>query len=185
MKRKKKSLAEVGTVLQAIKDPAMLKSWSEYLAGIDPWKGLGLTAEHIFERWTQNSSFRFLCATDPKNAKTAGFAEQDGLVVFSDESARPRVEELLRCPMPEGLEDGGYIAVVGTKHRRKGVGRYLLAAAERVISEKLRRVFLFVGETNAAAQRFYKSLGYEEVARAIDCLKPGNTEILMTKRLEE
>ena len=99
------------------------------------------------------------------------------------ESVKECADSLYEAAEELGYEDGGYVSAIATKVRHKGTGKYLLNAAERVISEKFARIYLFVSESNHAAQRFYKSAGYEEIARAHDCLKAGNTEILLTKTL--
>lgn len=183
---KKKKPADVGTVLHKIKDAEALKPWAGYMAGEEPWKGLELTAEKLFERWSApGAKWQFFSAADPKTAKAPGFDNEHGLIVFSLEGARAIVEGFLKTALAAELGDGGYVQSFATKVRHKGLGKYLMAAAERVMLEKSSRVFLFVSESNAAAQRFYKGLGYEEVARAQDCHKPGNTEILLTKKLEK
>ena len=185
MTKKKKANVDVGTVLHKIKDPEALKPWSDYMAGEEPWKSLELTADKLLERWkSEGGRLQFFSAADPKNAKTPGFEHEHGLIVFSCEGGKAVVEGFLKGPVPGDLGDGGYVQAIATKVRHKGLGKYLLAAAERVILEKSSRVYLFVSENNAAAQRFYKGQGYEEVARATDCIKPGNTEILLTKKLE-
>ncbi|MBI3544946.1 MAG: GNAT family N-acetyltransferase [Deltaproteobacteria bacterium] len=182
--RKKKPLADIGTVLRKLTSPEALKPWADYMASIDPWKRLEIAADTLLGRWTApGAPWWFYSAADPKNAKIGGFDHEHGLVVFCVDG-RAVVEGFLKTSLPEGFsEEGGYVQAIATKNRHKGVGKYLLHAAERVISEKHKRIFLFVSESNAAAQRFYKSAGYEEIARVSDCIKPGNTEILMTKSL--
>lgn len=183
-KRKKKPLADLGAVLRKIKEPATLQPWADFIATIEPWKSLEISAERMMSRWSETASgWQFYTAADAKHAKTPGFENEQGLIVFALENTRATIEGFLKAPLPAGLEDGGYIATVATKLRQKGIGKYLLSAAERVVSEKYPRMFLFVSESNAAAQRFYKSAGYEEVGRAVDCIKPGNTELLFTKKL--
>ena len=183
--KKKKNAATVGTVLHKIKDPTALKPWADYLSSIDPWKTLDLTSDQLLTRWTASDSrWQFFSAADPKNAKTPGFEHEHGLIVFTTESAGPIVAKFLKDSMPTTLEDGGYVQAIGTKMRHKGIGKYLVAAAERVIQEQKPRVYLFVSDSNHAAQRFYKGLGYEEIARANDAFKSGNIEILLTKKLE-
>jgi ribosomal protein S18 acetylase RimI-like enzyme len=195
--RKKKNQAVIGTVLHKIKDPNSLKPWAEYLATIDPWKTLEITSQRLFDRWVaESSTYQFFAAVDPREKVREGFEREDGLIVFTVNGAKAIIERIMNKPLAPELatvEDGGYVGIVGTKARRKGVGKYLLAAAERVVQEgytklpgcenKYPTVFLFVSAFNQSAQRFYKSQGYEEVAQAQDCIKPGNTELLMIKRL--
>ncbi len=184
MTKKKKKAADIGTVLHKINDQAALKPWADYMAGVDPWKRLDITSEMLVTRWAESDAGRyFFSAADPKGAKMPGFDHEHGLIVFHVESGRAVVEKFLKTSLPKGYEEGGYVSAITTKVRHKGTGKYLLNAAERVISEKFGRIYLFVSESNHAAQRFYKSAGYEEIARAHDCLKAGNTEILLTKAL--
>jgi GNAT superfamily N-acetyltransferase len=185
-RKQKPGTSSIGMVLKPIKDPSTLKPWADYLAGIDPWKSLEIASDALLTRWTTDPGLRFFTAAEPKAAKLPdfGFDHQDGLIVFTPDSRKEFIEGLLKTTIPDGFGDGGYVALVGTTLRHKGVGKYLLSAAERVIAEKHKRVFLFVSEINQAAQKFYKGLGYEEVGKAIDALKPGNNEILLTKVLE-
>jgi ribosomal protein S18 acetylase RimI-like enzyme len=183
--KKKKSIADLGTVLHKIKNHDQLKPWADYMVTVDPWKSLEFTPDRLLSRWTAESGgWQFFSAADPKNAKTPGFEHEHGLIVFAPTGARPIVEGFMKSPLAAELGDGGYIAAIATKVRHKGIGKYLVAAAERVVSDSHKRMFLFVSESNHAAQRFYKAQGYEEIGRALDCLKPGNTEILMTKTLD-
>jgi ribosomal protein S18 acetylase RimI-like enzyme len=185
--KKKKSAAAVGTVLRTLKDESSLKPWAEFLASIEPWNKLGITATTMLERWTKGEApWRFFSAADARTAKSQGFDFEHGIIAFSESGAKAIITRLMKAGVPEQvnqLPDGGYVQSIGAKSRKKGVGKYLLGAAERVVSEKSPVMYLFVSEGNTGAQRFYKSQGYEEIARASDCLQAGNTEILMIKRL--
>lgn len=184
MTKKKKKIGDIGTVLRKIDDHLALRPWAEYMAGVDPWKKLEIVAETLTNRWAiADAGWCFYSAADPRSAKVHDFDHEHGLIVFNVEKGRATVEGILKSALPPGYEDGGYVQAIATKVRHKGIGKYLLNAAERVVSEKYKRIYLFVSESNSAAQRFYKSAGYEEIARASDCLKAGNTEILLTKVL--
>ncbi|MBI3556519.1 MAG: GNAT family N-acetyltransferase [Deltaproteobacteria bacterium] len=184
MTKKKKKAADIGTILHKIVDQSALRPWADYMAGVDPWKRLEITADMLVMGWAATDAVRyFFSAADPRSAKVHDFEHEHGLIVFNLEGGRAVVEKFLKGPMPSGYGDGGYVSAIATKVRHKGTGKYLLSAAERVISEKFARIYLFVSESNHAAQRFYKSAGYEEIARAHDCLKAGNTELLLTKAL--
>lgn len=184
MKKKKKSTADVGVVLHRITSLESLKQWAEYMATIDPWKSLELSGDSMFNRWQASEPhWSFFSAANPRGAKSPGFENDKGLIVIAMNGTRSMIEGFLKASLPPGLEDGGYIQTVATKVRQKGIGKYLLNAAERLISERYARVYLFVSESNSSAQRFYKGAGYEEIARVSDCIKPGNTELLLTKRL--
>lgn len=184
MKKQKKTSGSVGVVLHKFSDQALLKPWAEYLAGVEPWKTLEISPAYLLDRWQQPAfAWQFFSAATPKAAKMPGFEHEHGLVVFALEGVAEIVEEKLKGTLPPGLEDAGYVGVLSTKTRHKGIGKYLLSAAERIIAEKKKTVFLFVSEFNTSAQRFYKSMGYEEIARASDVFKPGNVEILLAKKI--
>lgn len=184
MKKQKKTAGSVGVVLHKVNEPALLKPWAEYLAAAEPWKTLEISSAYLLERW-QAPGFggQFFSAATPKAAKMPGFEHEHGLVIFTLDGVSKIVEEKLKGPLPPGLDQAGYVSVLATKTRHKGIGKYLLSAAERIIAEKKTSVLLFVSEFNTSAQRFYKSMGYEEVARAQDVFKPGNVEILLTKKI--
>ena len=54
---------------------------------------------------------------------------------------------------------------VGPAHRRRGVGRALLAAAEAMASTTATAMFLEVATDNAAAIALYEAAGYAAVGR--------------------
>jgi ribosomal-protein-alanine N-acetyltransferase len=55
---------------------------------------------------------------------------------------------------------------VARRHRRRGVGNALLAAAlDRARSDGVGRMFLEVAEDNAAAQKLYQAYGFRQVGR--------------------
>ncbi|MDR7513025.1 MAG: GNAT family N-acetyltransferase, partial [Armatimonadota bacterium] len=77
----------------------------------------------------------------------------------------------------------GYIRwiAVAPDARGAGVGRRLVAHAERRILAAGPNVFLLVSEFNTAARAFYRRLGYREVGRIPDYVVPGVAERLLRK----
>jgi ribosomal protein S18 acetylase RimI-like enzyme len=70
----------------------------------------------------------------------------------------------LTCPSYEHNDAGGRILALVTLRgtRRRGIGRALIAAAEKDFVQKgIRRVALDTRLTREDAHRFYESLGYE------------------------
>lgn len=183
--KKKKTIADVGAVLRKVNDPAALRSWAEYMVTVDPWKALGYTADELAARFERDRAdgFQFFSAATSRGAKTQGFEHEHGLIAFLPAGALATIERLSKGAFVPQTGDGGYIAALVTKNRRKGFGKYLVHASERVIREKSDQVYVLVSETNMAAQRFYKSAGFEQVARFLDCIRPGNTELLMKKSM--
>ncbi len=77
----------------------------------------------------------------------------------------------------------GYVRWVGValQARGRGVGRRLMAYAERKIFKTGPNVFLMVSEFNRPAQAFYRRLGYTEVGAVPDYIMRGITERLFRK----
>ena len=70
----------------------------------------------------------------------------------------------ITCPSYEHNDPGGRILALVTlsRARRRGIGRALIAAAEKDFAQKgIRRVALNTQLTREDAQEFYESLGYE------------------------
>jgi ribosomal protein S18 acetylase RimI-like enzyme len=70
----------------------------------------------------------------------------------------------LTCPSYEHNDAGGRILALVTLRgtRRRGIGRALIAAAEKDFAQRgIRRVALDTRLTREDAHRFYESLGYE------------------------
>ena len=79
----------------------------------------------------------------------------------------------------------GYIHVlcVWPEWRGRGIGRKLLAFAERRILREGPNVFLCVSSFNKGAQRLYKRLGYRKVGELKDYVVKGHSEFLMRKSI--
>lgn len=168
--KKKKKLADVGTVLRKISDQETLKSWTGYMAENEPWKSEGTSAEALLTRYgVADSQWQFFSAADSRAAKVRDFAHEHGFVAFSMNP--PKLEWL-----PADAAPGAVVDALATKMRHKGLGKYLLNAAERVISEKHQIIYALVSEKNTGAIRFYKGAGYEEIARH-------GSSIVFSKRL--
>lgn len=77
----------------------------------------------------------------------------------------------------------GYVQLVGVapERRGQGVGRALMALAERIAFARGPNLFLCVSGFNTSAQRFYARLGFEQVGRLRDYLVAGEDELLLRK----
>ena len=77
----------------------------------------------------------------------------------------------------------GYIRWIGVapEARGRGVGRRLMAYAERKIFKTGPNSFLMVSEFNRPAQAFYRTLGYSRVGTISDYVVRGITERLYRK----
>lgn len=83
---------------------------------------------------------------------------------------------------------GGFIGYIQTlcvaaDHRRQGVGRQLVAFAEERIFRVSPNVFICVSSFNAAAQGFYRRLGYAVAGELRDFIVRGHSEILLRKTI--
>ncbi len=77
----------------------------------------------------------------------------------------------------------GYVQLLGVAAaaRGQGVGRALMALAERIAFARGPNLFLCVSDFNAGARRFYARLGFQEVGRLADFLVQGEDEWLLRK----
>ena len=77
----------------------------------------------------------------------------------------------------------GYVQLlgVGASARGQGVGRALMALAERIAFARGPNLFLCVSDFNTGARRFYAHLGFQEVGRLADFLVQGEDEWLLRK----
>jgi ribosomal protein S18 acetylase RimI-like enzyme len=77
----------------------------------------------------------------------------------------------------------GYLQLIGVapERRGEGVGRALMALAERIAFARGPNLFLCVSGFNTGAQRFYARLGFEQVGQLRDYLVAGEDELLMRK----
>lgn len=111
--------------------PAHLKECVKIMAGSDPWVTLGYTkrrAEEFFERYLSSGR----CFVALLDGQVVGF------VVFYHE---------------EAFTLGGYIKTIGVRpsHRRRGIGRRMMAFAEEKILKRWPNVFLLVSDFNTQA----------------------------------
>jgi ribosomal protein S18 acetylase RimI-like enzyme len=96
--------------------------------------------------------------------------EPAGFVVFTPEPVFAR---------------GGYIRAVGVapELRGHGIGRKLLASAERIMARRCANSYLCVSSFNRPAAAFYRANGYSRVGKLPDFIKPGVAEYIYWKRL--
>ena len=78
---------------------------------------------------------------------------------------------------------GGYIRrlVVAPAARNRGVGKALLAFAEKKLFAKSPCVFLCTGHRNSAAKRFYAREGHRVVGKLPDAMVKGQNELILWK----
>jgi ribosomal protein S18 acetylase RimI-like enzyme len=77
----------------------------------------------------------------------------------------------------------GYIQTVcvDPEHQNRGIGRELIAFAEKRIWRDSPNVFMCVSDFNTGARRLYERLGYRVVGELTDYVIKGRSEILLRK----
>jgi ribosomal-protein-alanine N-acetyltransferase len=85
---------------------------------------------------------------------------------------------------PHGLAGSPYIAsiAVAENARGRGVGSQLLRFAEEHFAGR-GHLFLLVSSFNKSAQDFYRQHGYELIGKLKDYIVPGQSELILHKRL--
>lgn len=128
-----------------------------FMAASEPWRTLGLSAEHVLER-----------LTDP--------TREVHVAVAGDQLAGVLVLHLAGAL-------NGYIQTIAVHPdwRGRGLGTQLMRFAEERIFCQSPNVFLCVSAFNHRAQAFYQRLGYHRVGELPDFLVPGHAEILLRK----
>lgn len=85
-----------------------------------------------------------------------------------------------------GRDASGHIITIDVahEHRKRGVGRLLITAAEeQVLASGRQSMLLEVAVENAAAQSFYQQHGYLVLRRIADYYSTGKDALLMGKNL--
>jgi ribosomal protein S18 acetylase RimI-like enzyme len=142
--------------------PATARAQSEWIVGIEPWRGLGYSAAPLGRYLGRMAKEREVWL-----ARGAGRAAPPlGLVVVQD-----------------GFLLGAFVSLLAVRPEAagQGVGRALMEhVAARVFA---RRSWLFVScdSANARALSFYRKLGFERVGRLPDLIKPKRVELLLRK----
>ncbi len=82
---------------------------------------------------------------------------------------------------------GGYLRALGVASamRRRGIGKKLMAFAERTTARHAGNFFLCVSSFNRKAQSFYRALGYTKVGRIPELIMTGVSEYIFWKRLSK
>jgi GNAT superfamily N-acetyltransferase len=162
------------------------------LGEMDPWKRLDIAGEAL-AKGIKDDPKRDIIVWDEAGRvlgvivfRTYGFAE----VAFDRGFGMPLASHH-NVPWPcewTAIPDGGYVhalAVFDEGHG-KGVGSQLLRAAENhTLRGGIHKMYLMVSDFNKAAHGFYAMQRYRRIASLEDCLKAGNTEHLMQKRLRD
>jgi hypothetical protein len=180
---KKKTIGSIGTVLKKISGPEALKKWVDFICAQEPWASAGVTAENLLGVF-QDPEFKwqFYVASNPKDAKSQGFDYEDGFIAFTIEGAAHVEQSLLKNATP--LSSAAFILLNYGKPNHKTVAKYLLSAAERIISEKNKTVCVLSPKEDTLTTRIYKPSNYEERTTVQGVLAESDVYALLSKTLE-
>jgi GNAT superfamily N-acetyltransferase len=107
-------------------------------------------------------------------------------LLLADESDSPVAYACFGLtPMTEATFDL-YWLVTAQAMRRRGLGRELMAAVERLLRGRGARIIRIETsslEGQGGARRFYLSIGYEVVGTILDFYRPGDDLITLARRL--
>ena len=146
-----------GVRLAALETPADVETCVALMLASDPWRRLRV-GEQACRR----------TITHPEREAHAAW-RGDSLVGF--------IVLAFQGPL------SGYVQLLGVAEsaRGQGVGRALMALAERIAFARGPNLFLCVSGFNTGARRFYARLGFEEVGCLTNFLVPGEDEWLLRK----
>jgi ribosomal protein S18 acetylase RimI-like enzyme len=140
--------------------PAVARRQAAWIAGIEPWRGLGYRAAPLGrylarmaragEVWVARAATRDLV----------------GVVVVTD-----------------GFLLGGFIALLAVQPEAsgQGIGQRLVAHVEARVFARRRWLFVSCDADNRAALRFYRRQGFARVGRLPDLVGEGRIELLLRK----
>ena len=144
--------------------PAEARRQAAWIAGIEPWRGLGYGAGPL-GRWLATSARRdtvYVAREGASGAPPLGIA-------------------VLQSPFLLG----GFIALLAVRPDAagRGLGRALVERVARQVFAAAGRRWLYVSADarNRAALGFYRKLGFRQVGRLPDLIRSGRTELLLRR----
>ncbi|HEY6475122.1 MAG TPA: GNAT family N-acetyltransferase [Polyangia bacterium] len=142
--------------------PALARAQASWIAGIEPWRGLG---------YAPGALGRYLARKARSRAVWIA-------------RAIPRGAPLAIAVIDDGVLLGSFVALLAVRPEAggQGLGRALVDhLAARTFAS---RQWLYVScdGKNLAALRFYRRLGFSRVGRLPDLVRPGRVEILLRLR---
>jgi len=144
--------------------PAIARAQAEWIAGIEPWKGLGYRPQ-------------------PLGRYLARLARAGGVWIAQPVRRSPQGIVV----MTDGFLLGGFIALLAVKPDAsgQGLGAALVAHVEARLRARRRWLFTSCDADNRAALRFYRRLGFRQVGRLPDLVSRGRVEFLLRKPIAD
>ena len=133
---------------------------NEIVSSSEPWKTLRETVD-------------FLPSIKRKHAFVAVIeGAVAGFVIFTPEPVFAR---------------GGYLRAIGVASaiRGSGIGKLLMAFAERTTAKKAPNFFLCVSSFNKTAMAFYRKCGYAKIGKIDGLIRKGAAEHIYWKKLRQ
>ncbi len=144
--------------------PALARAQARWIAGIEPWKGLGYTAAGLGRYLARKARERRV-----RVVRRGGGPQPLGVAVVDD-----------------GVLLGGFIALLAVRPEAagQGLGAALVHDAGARVGRRRRWLYTSADGKNGAALRFYRRLGFQRVGRLPDLIRAGRVEILLRRSTE-
>jgi ribosomal protein S18 acetylase RimI-like enzyme len=140
---------------------ALARAQASWIAGIEPWRGLGYEADALGRYLARKARARavWIARTTPRGAPLAIAVVDDGVLL------------------------GSFVALLAVRPEAsgQGLGRALMDhLAARTFATR-RWLYVSCDGNNRAALRFYRRLGFSRVGHLPDLVRPGHVELLLRK----
>jgi ribosomal protein S18 acetylase RimI-like enzyme len=144
--------------------PALARAQAGWIAGIEPWRGLGYSAAGLGRYLARKARAGGVLVTRPT----------------------PRAAPAAVAVVDDGVLLGGFIALLAVRPEAagQGLGAALVGEVRRRVGRKRRWLYVSCDGKNLAALRFYRKLGFMRVGRLPDLVRPGRIEILLRQPIE-
>jgi ribosomal protein S18 acetylase RimI-like enzyme len=141
--------------------PALARAQASWIATIEPWLGLGYRPDALGRYLARKAGTRSVWVI-----RATAKGPPLGIVVVDG-----------------GVLLGSFIALLAVRPEAsgQGLGRALVEHVEARTLGTRRWLYVSCDGKNAAALRFYRSLGFSRVGRLPDLVRQGRTEILLRK----
>jgi ribosomal protein S18 acetylase RimI-like enzyme len=140
---------------------AVARAQASWIAGIEPWRGLGYEAAALGRYLARKARGHavWIARTTPRGAPL-------GIAVVDD-----------------GVLLGAFVALLAVRPEAsgQGLGRALVDHVAARTFAKRRWLYTSCDGKNRAALRFYRKLGFSTVGRLPDLVRPGRMELLLRK----
>jgi ribosomal protein S18 acetylase RimI-like enzyme len=147
---------------------AAARAAAVWIAGMQPWKGLGYRAVPLGRYLARMAGAGNVWGAAPPASRRGRAESPSAIAVATD-----------------GFLLGGFIALLAVRADAggQGLGRALVDHVAARTAAKRRWLFVSCDADNGAALRFYRRLGFVRVGRMPDLVARGRTELLLRKRL--